>query len=70
MEIEDRQSGCFGCRHRKMDGCASGQPHFPNGGPGVCRDTRKRSGFREIAFKATPDALEDDLQPTRYPTTG
>ena len=70
MTTERHQAGCFGCRYRKMDGCASGQPHFPNGGPGVCRDTRKRSGFSGIAFKAQPDAIEDDLQPTRYPTTG
>lgn len=70
MAIETRQSGCSVCRYRKMNACAMGRSHYPNGGPGVCRDTRKRSGFRGIALKAAPDALEDDLQQTRYPTTG
>lgn len=32
----------------------------------LARDALKK----QIAFKAAPDALEDDLQPTRYPTTG
>lgn len=38
-------SGCFGCRYRKMNGCAAGRKEYPDGGPGVCLDTRKRPGF-------------------------
>lgn len=51
MVIATRQSGCSGCRHRKMRACAMGRPHYPNGGPGVCIDTRKRSGFGAMPFK-------------------
>lgn len=61
-------SGCFGCRYRKMNECAAGRKEYPNGGKVVCVDTKKRPGFRKYEVNDQITRLNKTGLSERFPS--